>query len=49
MPYRGKRNESSYLRFVLKKISEVWNLKETVVAELTTQNALNMFGGKLNS
>lgn len=47
IPFRGKRNESSYLRFILKKISEIWQLQETEVAELTTLNATTMFGERL--
>ena len=43
VPYRGKRNESSYLRLVLKKISEIKNISEEEVAAITTANALNVF------
>jgi TatD DNase family protein len=43
-PYRGKRNESSYLKLVTKKISEVLNLPEEKIAEVTTENARNLFG-----
>ncbi len=44
VPYRGKRNESSYLTYVLKKISEVKNISPEAVAEITTRNAQKIFG-----
>ncbi len=43
VPYRGKRNESSYLKFVVKKISEIKNIPEQEVANITTENALKVF------
>ncbi|MCY7410879.1 MAG: TatD family hydrolase [Chitinophagales bacterium] len=42
-PHRGKRNESSYLKLVVKKIAEVKNISEEEVAAITTANALKVF------
>jgi TatD DNase family protein len=44
VPYRGKRNESSYLEFVVKKISEIKKVSPDVVAAVTTKNAEKIFG-----
>jgi TatD DNase family protein len=43
MPFRGKRNESSYLRFVAAKLAEIKGMKLETVAEITTQNAIDLF------
>ena len=43
VPFRGKRNESSYLKFVVKKISEIKNISEEEVANITTNNAEKVF------
>jgi TatD DNase family protein len=42
-PYRGKRNESSYVKLVAEKLSEIKGLQLEAVAEMTTQNALKLF------
>lgn len=42
-PFRGKRNESSYLIYVLKKLSEIYNLPEEEIAQITTNNASALF------
>ncbi len=42
-PYRGKRNESAYIRNVLKKVSEIYNVSEEKIAEITTQNSKEIF------
>jgi TatD DNase family protein len=44
VPYRGKRNESSYTRYVADKLSEVYHLPIDKIAEVTTQNAIEVFG-----
>lgn len=44
VPYRGKRNESSYLSLVLKKLSEVKNMSLADVAAITTANTEKIFG-----
>jgi TatD DNase family protein len=43
-PYRGKRNESAYIIKVLEKLSELYNLKESEIAEITTENSKTIFG-----
>ena len=42
-PYRGKRNESSYIPLIAKKISEVCGRSIDDVAKQTSTNALNLF------
>lgn len=44
VPYRGKRNESSYLYEVAKKLSEIYNLPVEEIAAVTTQNSIKLFG-----
>jgi TatD DNase family protein len=44
VPFRGKRNESSYLKYVVAKIAEVKNITEEEVAAVTTSNANRIFG-----
>jgi TatD DNase family protein len=43
VPYRGKRNESSYLIYIARKISEILNLSLEEVANKTTINAKHLF------
>lgn len=43
VPFRGKRNESSYLKYVVQKIGEVKNISVEEVAEITTQTAEILF------
>lgn len=43
-PHRGKRNESSYLSLVSKKVSEIYNISEEEVAKITTENSKDIFG-----
>jgi TatD DNase family protein len=42
-PYRGKRNESSYLMMILQKLSELYQLPQEKIAEITTQNSKAIF------
>jgi TatD DNase family protein len=44
VPFRGKRNESSYLKYIVAKIAEVKNISEEEVATVTTSNAKRIFG-----
>lgn len=44
VPKRGRRNESSYLIHIAKKIAEINDLPIESVAEITTLNARNLFG-----
>ena len=42
-PYRGKRNESSYILNVLNKMSDVYNVPVEKIAEITTGNSKEVF------
>lgn len=42
-PYRSKRNEPSYVKYVAKKIAEIKNIKEEDIIELTGNNAIKLF------
>jgi TatD DNase family protein len=42
-PFRGKRNESSYLRYVVTKLSEIYECSENQIIEKTTLNAEELF------
>ncbi len=42
-PYRGKRNESSYIPIIAKKIAEIKEVKLEEVAEITSWNSINLF------
>lgn len=44
IPFRGKRNECSYLKFVLKKLSEIKKMDAEEIARITTSNAEKLFG-----
>lgn len=43
-PFRGKRNESSYVVKVLEKLSEIYNLTQEEIAAVTTENSKAVFG-----
>lgn len=43
-PYRGKRNESSYLLKVAEKVSDLYQIPLKDVAEQTTKNSKDIFG-----
>jgi TatD DNase family protein len=43
VPYRGKRNESSYIIYVLEKLSELYKIPKEEIASVTTNNAKKMF------
>lgn len=43
-PFRGKRNESSYLIEILKKLCEIYDLSQEEVARVTTRNSRQIFG-----
>lgn len=42
-PYRGKRNESKYLTYVVEKLSEIYECNETEIIDRTTINAYDLF------
>ncbi|MDR3328421.1 MAG: TatD family hydrolase [Prevotellaceae bacterium] len=43
IPYRGKRNEPQMMIEVLKKLSEIFNLSEEKIDEITTNSAKKLF------
>jgi TatD DNase family protein len=44
VPYRGKINESSYVELVALKLCDIYDLSLTEIANITTQNAIEVFG-----
>ena len=42
-PFRGKRNESSYIIHVAEKLALIHNISLAQVSKLTTENAINLF------
>ena len=43
-PYRGKRNESSYITNILDKLVDIYGLTFEEIANITTQNSKSIFG-----
>lgn len=43
-PFRGKRNESSYLVHVVSKLAMIYNLPQEEIARITTKNSETIFG-----
>ena len=43
VPYRGKRNESSYLKEVVAKLATIYQVSETEIAEITTKNTCSVY------
>lgn len=44
VPYRGKKNESSYIVYVAQKVAELHQTDIETVAAITTTNSRNVFG-----
>lgn len=44
VPYRGKRNESSYLTHVLDKLAAIYGKDREEIAKITTANSKDVFG-----
>ena len=44
VPFRGKRNECSYIKYVAQKIAAIKNRTVDEIAEITTTNATELFG-----
>ncbi|MBT8265404.1 MAG: TatD family hydrolase [Bacteroidia bacterium] len=42
-PYRGKRNESGYIKYVIQKVAEIYKLPVEKIAEVTTKNSKDVF------
>lgn len=43
VPFRGKRNESSYLVNIADKVAEIYNLTKEEIGKITSENAENLF------
>ncbi|MFZ4058339.1 MAG: TatD family hydrolase [Ferruginibacter sp.] len=44
VPFRGKRNESSYLSYIVHKMAEIKGVPTSTIASITTANAQKIFG-----
>ena len=44
VPFRGKRNESSYTKLVAEKLAAIYELPIEEIAQITTENSKNVFG-----
>lgn len=44
IPYRGKRNESSYITAVVEKLAQIYSLSANEIALQTTENSKAVFG-----
>ncbi len=44
VPFRGKRNEPAYLKYVVEKLAQVKQVGTEEIARITTQNAQKLFG-----
>ena len=44
VPYRGKRNEPSYVKYVAKQVAELHNLRINDIERTTTYNVFRLFG-----
>lgn len=43
VPFRGKRNESSYLSFIIEKLETIYNVPKSEIAKITTANSVKIF------
>ncbi len=43
VPYRGQRNEPTWLSFVIQKLANIWETSVDTAADITTTNALRLF------
>lgn len=48
VPYRGKRNESSYLPLIAQKLADIYDVSIEEIERTTTQNAKKIFGIESN-
>ena len=44
IPYRGKRNESSYLVNVADRLAQIYGVSTNEIAAVTTNNSIEIFG-----
>ena len=42
-PYRGQRNESSYVKYVIEEIAAIRNMEFSKIEEITERNAIKLF------
>jgi TatD DNase family protein len=42
-PFRGKRNESSYLSIIIDKLTNIYEIPAEKIIEITTHNAIELF------
>ena len=42
-PFRGKRNESSYITNIIDKLVDIYQVSFKEIAEITTQNSKDVF------
>ena len=47
-PFRGKRNEPSYVRYTVEKISEIKKMTIPEITRITTNNFFNLFSNIKN-
>lgn len=45
VPHRGKRNESSYIRYTAESLAQAWFISVDEVARITSENARRLFFG----
>jgi TatD DNase family protein len=43
VPFRGKRNESEYVKYVAEKLSDIYQVSVDTIAEVTSKNAIELF------
>ena len=43
-PFRGKRNDSSYMTYTAQRIAEILDVSFDYICQMTTENALRIFG-----
>lgn len=48
-PFRGKRNEPAYLKYVVDKLAKIKNVEKEAVVGITTRNAENLFSEQLTT
>ena len=44
MPFRGKRNESSYITYVVDKLATIYDVSFEEIVTITTKNSKEVFG-----
>ncbi|RLD20082.1 MAG: hypothetical protein DRI71_10865, partial [Bacteroidetes bacterium] len=48
VPYRGKRNEPSYINLVCERIANMKKISSDEVARVTTETSVNLFNTTIN-